>query len=93
MLPESPNCFEDEFICIHQEMFRVCIGDLHHCDMITDCDDGSDEVDCGKRDIFFSKKIQSCSSFHFQYTCFTAIVCKLAEQKLLRYSENAPVDS
>ena len=48
VLPESPNCFEGEFICIHQEIFRVCIGDLHQCDMITDCDDGSDEVDCGK---------------------------------------------
>ena len=48
VLPESPNCLEEESICVHQGIFRVCIGKLHQCDMITDCDDGSDEVDCGK---------------------------------------------
>ena len=37
-------CMEDEFLCKSGE----CLDAKYQCDRVTNCEDGSDEVDCCK---------------------------------------------
>ena len=43
------HCFSFEFECDDGE----CIDDDYQCDGTEDCDDGSDEENCGKRTVCY----------------------------------------
>ncbi|XP_072021829.1 bone morphogenetic protein 1-like [Amphiura filiformis] len=43
----GPACAEGIPSCIHQETYMICVDDHRKCDSFVDCDDGSDETDCG----------------------------------------------
>ena len=44
----APACLEDEFSCVYQTTYLTCLERHRRCDYVVDCDDSSDETDCGK---------------------------------------------